>query len=1432
MKHLILVLSTVFVSFLTGCDDYAKYVDVFTGTAGTGHTFPAASMPFGLVQAGPDTGNGSWDYCSGYAWKDRSIIGFTQDHLNGTGCPDLGDLRLMPFSDVAEREKAPFDKVDEQAAPGWYSVKFKSGIRTEIAAARHSAIYRFTFAKGPKRLLVDTQYGIWAWGNENSHLVSSDVKLEGKTGLSGLQSRHRWTGRELGFVVTFDTPCASVVELPRAPKEKAPKYVFDFDLPDGATLAVKLALSSTGPVGAKKNLAAEIPDWNLDRVAAEARTAWNGLFSRATIEGTETEKKNWYTSLYHLYLQPNDIADVGETPFYSTLSLWDTFRAAHPLYTVFTPEVVGDVVNSMLRHAKDRGRMPIWALWGNETQCMIGNHSIPVVVDWFFKTLGAPEHDRVDWNALFEAMKDSVTVNHPKGRKENWDLYDKYGYYPFDVIKGESVSRTLECSYDDACLARMATALGRADDAAFFSKRAGFWKNVFDPSIGFARGKDTTGAWRTPFDPFAFGHGRETANDFTEGNAFQYTWHVLQDPAGLIERLGGKAATVKKLDELFKTDAKLADKKHSSDISGLIGQYVHGNEPSHHVIYFYTLAGRPDRAAECLREVFDRFYFPRPDGLCGNDDCGQMSAWYLFSAMGFYPFDPASGEYVIGAPQLPKVTLALPNGKAFTVVAENLSVENKYVRSVKLNGKHLAGVALKHADLMAGGELVFEMTDKPVVPVRAGSFNIRTSGNSDGWVADKDTPNQWIQRKDDVAALLRKLDWDVFGLQEVCPDQLEFLREKLPEWEFVGVYRNADCKTGEASPVAYRKSRFESLKKGTFWLSETPDVPGVKGWGAACPRVCSYLILRDKLTDNKFCFANTHTDHVSEQARLEGMKLIVNRMKEFGAGCPIVFTGDHNCCSDEPPAQTARTLLRDCRGIAATLKGPHDTFQNFGRRKDGDPVVHKGKRHLDYCIDYIYVSDGTQVRDFTTYDDKRPGTDLYPSDHFPVGATLVLPDCPCRGGIAPFKPGERVCFFGDSITHGGGYVAYLQLFQNLRRPGCGTRIMNVGVGGDTAAGGIRRLEPDLLAQRPDRVFVMFGMNDVRRDNWANANPTDQQKKARQAALDAYAANQRTLAGRLVENGVEAVLVTPSPYDQYSCAKEANLACCNEPGLSTCAQIVRDLAAEKGLPLLEFHAPLTDLQKRHADHVFCVDRVHPGADGHLIMAALVLEAMRVSPFVAQTVIEAAEAEAVKGGIAFDYAPNALPFPKLPEYERAEKFHPLTERLNREMLSVKGLATGGEHGDNDARELFSGRDEYEYALAFDGRTVAKFTAADLAAGVNIALLDTPNQRLAQDAAKVAEELHQLERAKRQNALIECRLRDNKVDCADFVAADRYLDSWLAQCEERKDRYLKTYRDWVRDYRAFRTRVAEEAAREDGLRDRLNAVRPVASRVSVVR
>ena len=720
----LVLLSACTCPFTCKTTDLTQYVNPFIGCADNGHTFPGACYPFGLVQASPDTGNCTWTYCSGYMFLDQKIWGFSQTHLNGTGCPDLGDVQLQPFTGAVERGDyhSAYRKETQKAKPGYYAVTLDDfGVDVELTASPRVAFHRYTYrSPSPARLLVDLQYGIVSGKDAlTHHILASDVTVEDRYTISGHNQARAWVTRHYYYVVKFDKPYAAIKQLEAKPGERAPRYVVDFDLKPGETLQVKVALSTVSVDGAKRNLAAEVPGWDFAEVRSQAKAAWNDLLSRATIEGTPDQKENFYTSMYHLFIQPNNIADVDgqyrgaddkvltapDKAYYSTLSLWDTYRAAHPLYTILVPERVNGFINTMIAHQKAQGYVPIWTLAGKENHCMIANHSVPVMADAYLKGFRG-----FDAEAAFQGIKTSLTVNHPKS---DWDVYDKYGYLPFDIIKGESVSRLLEYCYDDYCAARMAKALGKKEDATFFAKRSQNFKNVFDPETKFMRGRDSNGNWRTPFDPVRLGHGADTPSDYTEGNAWQYTWHVQQAPEELVSLLGGKEAALAKLNTLFTMDSKVEGSGFVLDVSGLIGQYAHGNEPSHHTAYFFDYAGAPWRTQEMIRQIVDTEYKNKPDGLCGNDDCGQMSAWYLFSAMGFYPFNPCDDGYVFGAPQVEKVTLKLEKGRTFTIEAKGLSKANKYVQSIALNGKPVNGIKIAHSDIMKGGTLVFEMGPQP-----------------------------------------------------------------------------------------------------------------------------------------------------------------------------------------------------------------------------------------------------------------------------------------------------------------------------------------------------------------------------------------------------------------------------------------------------------------------------------------------------------------------------------------------------------------------------------------------------------------------------------------------------------------------------------------------------------------------------------------------
>ena len=697
--------------------DLLQYVDPFVGTAYTGHTHPGAVYPFGMMQPGPQTGNFEWKYCAGYKYEDRQIWGFSQNRLNGTGIPDMGDLLMMPFSGTPGSEyKSTFAKESEIATPGYYSVELiDNAVRVELTVAPHVAMHRYTFEKNNPAVYVNFQSGQVSTEQDYENRIQDiDIQVESERMLSGYYRAKAWIERPLYFVLEFDKPFTDWEEVPTRLEGKAPACVFHFAT-DEKQLQAKVAFSMVSVENAKENLFVEVPHWRFEQVKEAVECVWEEYLSRVQVKGTEEQKRNFYTSFYHLLTQPNNIADVdsmyrgateqvARSPFgkyYSTFSTWDTYRAAHPMYTILTPDIVSDMVNSMILHAEVYDGLPIWALWGKETYCMVGNHGVSPVVEACLKNFS------IDKERAYQAVKKTLTGHN---EKYDWTMYDRYGYFPFDLVKEESVSRTFECGYDDYCAALLAGELGKTDDYSFFMKRAGYYRNLLDPDTKLARGKDTQGRWRVPFDPYHLSHAGTAGGDYTEGNAWQYTWHVQHDVDYLISFMGGREAFVCKLDSLFTLQHRTEQDGFTGDVTGLIGQYAQGNEPSHHVIYLYTLAGRNDRTAELLREVYDKFYLPKPDGLCGNDDCGQMSAWYMFGALGFYPVDPASGEFVIGAPQIPQITINLPAGKTFVMTAHDLSEQNKYVRAVYLNGSAISDYRLTYDQIMSGGKLDFYMT--------------------------------------------------------------------------------------------------------------------------------------------------------------------------------------------------------------------------------------------------------------------------------------------------------------------------------------------------------------------------------------------------------------------------------------------------------------------------------------------------------------------------------------------------------------------------------------------------------------------------------------------------------------------------------------------------------------------------------------------------
>lgn len=686
----------------------AGEVNVFLGTGGAGHTHPAASWPFGMVQVGPDTRIEGWEGCSGYWWPEPYIYGFSHTHLSGTGVGDYCDVLLMPGvgeprltngADGGPGYRSRFAHEREWAAPGYYAVQLDdSGVHVELTATARTALHRYQFPAGQTgHVVLDLLH--------RDFVLESGIEISSATEVRGFRFSRDWAANQkVFFVLRFSRP------FERWPGEGADtlgsrKAAFCFAA-SAEPLLVQVGWSAVDEAGAARNLDAEQPHPNFEAVRRKAEEAWEKELSRIRIEDTNRERRRiFYTALYHLCLQPNIYSDVdgryrgrddaihslphGDTQ-YTVFSLWDTFRAAHPMYTLLDHARTRDFVSTFLRQYREGGRLPVWELSANETDCMIGYHAVPVMAEALLKGV-----DGIDTEQALTAMVASAD-----GDRRGLVPYRRFGFIPGDE-EGESVSQTLEYAYDDACIARLAGNLGRFDTAARFAQRAQGWKHLFDPATRFFRAR-ISGHWFTPFDP------AEVNFNYTEANAWQYRFFVPHDVAGLIAAHGGAEPFATALDSLFAADSKFSGLQQA-DITGMIGQYAQGNEPSHAMAYLYTYAGQPWKTQRLVRQIVDTLYHDGPEGLCGNEDCGQMSAWYLWSSVGLYPVDPASGIYVLGTPRFRKATIRLASGGDLSIEARGDVDRHAYVQSVEWNGAPLERAWLRHGEIENGGRLVFTL---------------------------------------------------------------------------------------------------------------------------------------------------------------------------------------------------------------------------------------------------------------------------------------------------------------------------------------------------------------------------------------------------------------------------------------------------------------------------------------------------------------------------------------------------------------------------------------------------------------------------------------------------------------------------------------------------------------------------------------------------
>ncbi|MDI3319249.1 GH92 family glycosyl hydrolase [Pinibacter soli] len=710
------------------------FVDPYIGSGGHGHVFVGASVPYGAVQAGPTNIVKGWDWCSGYHYSDSVLIGFPQTHLSGTGIGDLGDVMIMPYTDQPRIYKAPDDSSSgkkiigrshpgstytheqEVVRPGYYAVQLLDyAIKAEITATERVALHRYTFPKDKTaKVLIDLQQGIGWDGATDTYIVQKDDYT-----LVGYRFSKGWAvDQRLWFAIKSDVPIGKL-ELLKNNEPFAGKSLKAVDtkgvitFANAGTVQLKIGISPVSSDGALNNIQAELPGWNFEKTVEAANTKWIAALSRVKISTDDKDqRKVFYTALYHTMIAPALFNDhngdyrgtdkkVYRNPGfnnYSVFSLWDIYRSCAPLATLIQPEKINDFCNSMLAIHEQQGKLPVWPLMGNETNCMVGYHAVPLLADAYKKGFRGFSGEKA-----LEAMK--ATANNGEF---GLNYVVSKGYIPAEK-EHESVSKGMEYAIDDWCIAQLAKQLGKTSDAALYAKRAQYYKNYFDSNIHFVRPKLENGSFKTPYDPFNSIHEN---GDFTEGNGWQYTWLVPQDPQGLINLMGGDEPFTTKLDSLFSVKGDMGAQA-SNDISGLIGMYAHGNEPSHHVTYLYSFAGKPWKTAEKVRQVNNEFYTTKPDGLAGNEDCGAMSSWFIWSSLGMYPVNPANGVYVFGSPLFNRATINVGKGKTFTIQTTNNSKDNIYIQSVTLNGKPYTKSFIRHEDILKGGVLIFVMGSKP-----------------------------------------------------------------------------------------------------------------------------------------------------------------------------------------------------------------------------------------------------------------------------------------------------------------------------------------------------------------------------------------------------------------------------------------------------------------------------------------------------------------------------------------------------------------------------------------------------------------------------------------------------------------------------------------------------------------------------------------------
>jgi predicted alpha-1,2-mannosidase len=764
MKRLRILAASLLLVHAVAAQDYATLVNPFIGTGGHGHTYPGASMPFGMMQLSPDTRLEGWDGCGGYHYSDSMIYGFSHTHLSGTGVSDYGDVLLMPFTGSVKWNNSeyasPFSHKNEEASAGFYQVLLdKHNIDVSLTTSYRSGMHRYVYKNKPEsgNILIDLEH--------RDEVLESEIEMVSAFEIRGYRRSKAWANdQRVYFVIQFNQPVSAIEFMvegklvnneKKATGKKLKCALYFNSTKGGNTILARVGISAVSREGAAKNLAAEINHWDFKKLHQTAKNAWNRELGKIAVKGgSPDEQVVFYTALYHTMLSPNMYMDVdgqyrgtdlkvhkakGFTN-YTVFSLWDTYRALHPLMTIINQKRTNDWINTFLMQYKNGGMLPVWELSACETFCMIGYHSVPVIVDAYQKGIRG-----FDTRLALEAMK-----SYAESKRFGLQDYARNGFLSNDR-EHESVSKTLEYAYDDWCIAQFARMNGWKTDYQTYIKRAQSYKNLYDPGTQHMRGK-VQAMWYAPFD------AREINNFYTEGNSWQYSFAVPQDIEGLMVLMGGREVFGNKLRELFTTSSVLTG-RDQSDVTGLIGQYAHGNEPSHHMAYLFNYVGRPAETQELVHRICHQFYKNEPDGLIGNEDCGQMSAWYVLSAMGFYPVCPGNGEYAIGTPLFDEVKISLENGKTFTITSKRETVGSFFVKDLQLNGKKHASTVLKHTDIMGGGKLVFTLHNKSTASFGTSDKDIPFTAITDNLILPVPyIKNESSKFRDEATVVLASID--------------------------------------------------------------------------------------------------------------------------------------------------------------------------------------------------------------------------------------------------------------------------------------------------------------------------------------------------------------------------------------------------------------------------------------------------------------------------------------------------------------------------------------------------------------------------------------------------------------------------------------------------------------------------------------------------